>query len=420
MYALVDCNNFYVSCERVFQPQYNGKPVVVLSNNDGCAIARSEEAKAAGVEMGAPIHFVEDLVRKHNIKMFSSNYTLYGDMSSRVMYVLSGFAKHIENYSIDESFLFLGDMRLHDLEKLALKIKERVKQWTGIPVSIGIATTKTLAKLANRYAKKKHREIGVYAVDSEEKRESILKWAEVGDVWGIGRQYGKKLNDMGIGTAYDLSILPDEWVRVNMSVVGKRMVYELRGQPTIKLEEIEPAKKGICTSRSFGSLITDKEEIKKAVANFASKVALKLRRQGSCTGLIQVFLQTNQFRKGDAQYHKQITWQIPLATSSTNLLIMYAVQAIDMLYKPGFNYHKAGIIALEIVPKEQVQSALWNDNGNMVNAKVMSAMDYLNKYLGEDMVKFCRQGYSKKWKLRTQYLSKCYTTRLDHIIKIRD
>jgi DNA polymerase V len=420
MYALVDCNNFYVSCERVFQPQYNGKPVVVLSNNDGCAIARSEEAKSIGVEMGTPIHFIEPLIKEFNVKLFSSNYTLYGDMSSRVMYVLSEFAQHIENYSIDESFLYLGDMKLHDLEKIAIEIREKVKQWTGIPVTVGVAPTKTLAKLANRYAKKKQRDKGVYAIDTEEKRTDILKWAAVGDIWGIGRQYEQKLTAMGATSAYDLCNLPDEWVRVNMSVVGKRMVYELRGLPTIQLEELAPPKKGICTSRSFGRLITDKEEIKQAVANFASKVALKLRKQNSCTGVIQVFLNTNQFRKGDAQFHRQITWQIPTATSSTNLLITYACQAIDILFKEGYNYHKCGIIALGIVPKDQVQSSLWDSKGNDVNGKIMSAMDTINKYMGTDTVKICRQGYNKKWKLRMNYLSKCYTTRLDHIIKIRD
>ncbi|HZH94312.1 MAG TPA: Y-family DNA polymerase [Flavisolibacter sp.] len=419
MYALVDCNNFYVSCERVFQPQYNGKPVIVLSNNDGCAIARSEEAKALGIEMGAALHLVQDLVKSHDVKVFSSNYTLYGDMSSRVMHVLSSYARHIENYSIDESFLFLGDMKLHDLFKIGMKIRQQVKQWTGIPVSVGVAPTKTLAKLANRYAKKMHRDKGVYALDTKEKIEQVLKWCEIGDVWGIGRQYATKLQAMGIGTAYDFTLVPEEWVRKNMTVVGQRMYNELKSIPTIVFEEVAPAKKGICTSRSFGNLITDKDEIKKAVANHAAAVALKLRKQNSCTALIQVFLQTNPHRTQDKQFHRQLSWQIPTATSSTNLLIVYACQAIDMLYRRGYNYNKAGVVAVDIVPREQVQSSLWDSAGNVKNAAVMTTLDDVNKSMGAGTLKYSRQGYSDKGKLRTQYLSKCYTTRLEHIAKTR-
>ena len=421
MYALVDCNNFYVSCERVFQPQLNGKPVVVLSNNDGCAIARSEEAKAVGIDMGTPIHLANDLIEKHGVKLFSSNYTLYGDMSNRVYDVLSQYACHIENYSIDESFLYLGDMvRYGNLSTLATTIKGRVRDWTGIPVSIGIAPTKTLAKLANRYAKKKNREEGIYALDTPEKIEAVLKWCQVGDVWGIGRQYAKKLNDMGIFTAYEFTQMPEEWIRRNMTVVGQRMYNELRSIPTIQLEEVLPAKKGICTSRSFGTLITEKDEIKKAVASFVSKCAFKLRKQNSCTGIMQVFIQTNVFREQDDQYHRQVTMRIPSPTNSTNLMLVYAMQAVDMLYKKGYNYHKAGVVVSAIVPNQEVQGSLWDEEHKLQNGKLMTALDSINKYMGVDTVKYAVQGDSKKWKLRSDYLSQCYTTRLEDILKVKN
>jgi len=419
MYALVDCNNFYVSCERVFQPHLNGKPVVVLSNNDGCAIARSEEAKAIGIEMGAPIHQMTELIQEHRVKLFSSNYTLYGDMSSRVYSVLSQFSAHVENYSIDESFLYLGGMPYHNLTRHAVLLKKKVKDWTGIPVSVGIAPTKTLAKLANRYAKKLHREVGVYALDSPEKTKEVLQWCAIGDVWGIGKQYKQKLQALGINTAYQFTQMPEEWVRTNMTVIGQRMYNDLRGIPSIKLEELAPPKKGMCTSRSFGKLITDKEEIKKAVATFAARCGYKLRRQGSCTGLIQVFLQTNRFRMQDKQFSKGLTMQIPSPTDSTNLLIVYAMQAVDILFEKGYNYHKAGVMIMDIVPRKQMQGAIWEEEDKAKNKKLMKALDEVNNYIGDNTVKFAAQGYSREWKLRTEYLSKCYTTRLKHVLLIK-
>lgn len=420
MYALVDCNNFYVSCERVFQPQYIGKPVIVLSNNDGCAIARSEEAKALGIEMGAALHLIRDVVEKHGVKVFSSNYTLYGDMSRRVYKIYDDYSPHIEHYSIDECFLFLGNMPFHSLNRIALTLRRKVTKWTGIPVTVGLAPTKTLAKLANRYAKKQFRDVGVYSLDSETKIKEVLRWCEIGDVWGIGPQYAKKLRDMGIQTAYDFTQLNEEWVRKNMTVVGQRMFHELRGVPSIKFEETTPAKKGICTSRSFKSIITDKEEVKKAVANHAARCALKLRRQASCTGLIQVFLQTNPYRTQDKQFHRHITLQLPSPTNHTNLIISYAMKALDMLYKRGYNFNKAGVIVLDIVPQSQVQTALWDSENKLKNRAVMKALDGINNCMGSDAVRFAAQGYSSKWKLRTEYLSKCYTTRLEDILRIGD
>jgi len=420
MYALVDCNNFYVSCERVFQPQFNNVPVIVLSNNDGCAVARSEEAKALGIEMGAPLHFIHDVVDKHGVKVFSSNYTLYGDMSRRVYSIYNDYSAHIENYSIDECFLSLGHMPFHSLNRIAVSLRCRIMQWTGIPVSVGLAKTKTLAKLANRYAKKKFRDVGIYSLDTEEKETAVLKWCEIGDVWGIGPQYAKKLREMGIHTAYDFTQLPEEWTRKNMTVVGQRMYNELRGFPCIKFEEGTPAKKNICTSHQFGSLITDKEKIKQAVANHAVKCARKLRRQNSCAGTIQVFLLTNEYRKQDRQFAKHISIKIPSPTNHTNLLLYYAMKGVDMLYKSGYNFHKAGVIAEDLVPSSEVQTAIWDSENKLKNAKVMKALDSVNAQMGDNAVRFARQAGGTEWKLRTEYISKRFTTRLEDIVKIRD
>ncbi|RYG58675.1 DUF4113 domain-containing protein, partial [archaeon] len=286
--------------------------------------------------------------------------------------------------------------------------------------SVGLARTKTLAKLANRYAKKMHRSVGVYSLDTEEKVEAVLRWCEIGEVWGIGRQYATKLRSMGVATAYDFTLLPEEWIRKNMTVVGQRMYNELRGIPSIKFEEVAPPKKGICTSRSFGTLLTDKDEIKRALANHAARCAEKLRKQGSCTGTIQVFLETNQFRELDKQYNKQVTIKLPMATNSTNLLIVYGSMAIDMLYKKGYNFHKTGMVALDIVPQAQVQGTLYPVEDKAKNKSVMKALDSVNAYLGRDTVRFAAQGYSAGWKLKMEHLSKCYTTRLDHVIRIKD
>jgi DNA polymerase V len=419
MYALVDCNNFYVSCERVFKPSLNGKPVIVLSNNDGCAVARSEEAKALGIEMGVPVHLIKDLVEKNNVAVFSSNYTLYGDMSRRVQLVLKSFAPHVENYSIDESFLYLKDMPYVNLLELAGEIRRTVKQHTGIPVTVGIAPSKTLAKLANRYAKKKYRDTGVYSLDSTAGIEGVLKWACVGDVWGIGRQHEKRLNSLGVLTAHDLSQLSEEWVRTNMSVVGQRLVNELRGIPCISLEEEPPAKKGICTSRSFGTLLTEKKDIAEALSSYASRCAFKLRKQNSCTALIQVFLETNAFRKQDKQYYRQITIPLLTATNNTQELIFYAMGGLNALYKPTYNYHKAGVIVLDIVPVKEVQQSLFDCRDRSRGRTLMKTLDTINSKEGKEVVKFAVQGSSKKWRLRTQHLSKCYTTRIEHIIKIK-
>jgi len=293
MLALVDVNNFYVSCERVFHPKLHGKPVIVLSNNDGCAIARNDEAKALGIEMGAPAFMMKDLIQKHNIQVFSSNYTLYGDMSDRVIYTLASFVPKIEVYSIDEAFLDMTGLKYQDLAEVGARIKKTVKQHTGLPVSIGIAPTKALAKMANRFAKKTKKDVGLYYLSDQQKIDEVLAFTEIGEVWGIGGQHKKLLLKHNIKTAADFVKAGEDWVRQKMSVVGLRLLHELRGKSVIEWEEKAAAKKNICIARGFGKLLTNKNEIKEALTSYASSCANKLREQKSCATKIHVFVQTN-------------------------------------------------------------------------------------------------------------------------------
>lgn len=290
MFALIDCNNFYASCERVFRPDLVGKPVVVLSNNDGCVIARSNEAKDLGIPMGAPAFEFQKLFDKHKVNVFSSNFALYGDMSSRVMEILSTYSPDMEIYSIDEAFLEFKGYDFFDLEEMGKKMKNQVEQWTGIPISVGFATTKALAKVANRIAKKfPERTNGVYLIDSEDKRVKALKWLKIEDVWGVGRRHARRLHEKNIFTAFQFTYLDDSWVKKHMSIVGLRLKRELQGVPTLQLEEVQP-KKNIATTRTFDGNYTDYQLIRERVASFAVSCAEKLRRQGSCCRSLMVFI----------------------------------------------------------------------------------------------------------------------------------
>ena len=419
MYAIVDCNNFYASCERVFNPKLIGKPVVVLSNNDGCVIARSNEAKALGIEMGAPAFFMEELLKKHKVAVFSSNYTLYGDMSQRVMKLLANFAQEVEIYSIDEAFLSLHGYTFN-LEEHAQKIRQTVTQGTGIPVSIGIAPTKTLAKIANRFVKKNPALNGVFALDTKEKITDALKNTHIGDVWGIGGQYAKMLNIQNVFTAYDFIQLPDAWVREKMTIVGLRTKHELSGKPCIPLELVPPSKKGICTSRSFGQLLTDYEPIAEAASAYAARCAEKLRSQKSCANSMLIFLHTNQFRTQDAQYLVNSVINFPIPTNSTIEITKYALFALKQIYKPGYNYKKVGIIVNDLVPANQIQTGLFDRVNRDKHSKLMDIMDKVNRSVGKEKLKLAIQGKDKIWKLRQEKLSPHYTTRWDEILTIRN
>jgi DNA polymerase V len=416
MIALIDCNNFYVSCERVFQPKLLGRALIVLSNNDGCAIARSEEAKAAGINMAAPIHLINDIIKENNVAVYSSNYTLYDNMSKRVMEVIKSFVPRTEVYSIDEIFADLSGIK--HLPELAQKIREAVKNSTGIPVSVGISKTKTLAKMANRYAKKTRPDEGVFVADTKELIDMMLKFTDVGDIWGIGKQLETLLKNNRFNTAYEfISNAPEEWVRKKMSVVGQRLINELKGVSCIKWEEEKPTRKNICTSRSFSKLITKKSELKQAIAKFTSSCAEKLRREKTCASKIHVFVKTNPFRPLDKQYEQSITVELQVASNLTTELMKYSMRALDMIFQPGYNYQKAGVIVLDLVPDKQVQLGLFDSQNRTRDKKLMESMDKVNRVFGKDSVRYAVQDYGKNWYLKQSNLSPQYTTRLDHIPK---
>ncbi len=418
MYALVDCNNFYASCERVFNPSLNGKPVVVLSNNDGCVIARSNEAKAIGIGMGQPAFEIKELIQKYQVSVFSTNFTLYGDMSQRVMNILSEFVQDIEIYSIDEAFLSLRGFVYFDLTQMGYNIRQTILKGTGIPVSIGIAPTKTLAKVANHYAKKTPSSKGVFMI-TEENRKTVLSNFPVGDVWGIGRQYNKMLAGFGIHSALDFVNSSSQWIRKKMSVVGLRTQKELSGVECIGMELTIPAKKTICTSRSFGQMITDYNLIAEALSNHASRCAFKLRKQHSCANVIMVFIHTNRHRKDLPQYARNRVIVLPVASNSTFEIVNYALTALKSIFKEGYHYKKAGVIVSGIVPENTVQSSLFDEVDREKHSKVLQALDTINNLYGKDTVKLAVLGSRRQWKLRQEKLSPFYTTNWNQIITIK-
>jgi DNA polymerase V len=419
MIALVDCNNFYASCERLFQPQLQKSPIVVLSNNDGCVIARSDEAKELGIEMGAPSFLIEEMLKQHNVSVFSSNYTLYGDLSDRVMTTLSQFADQLEVYSIDEAFLNLSSFRHHNLTDYAQTIRNTVMQNTGIPVSIGIAPSKTLAKMANRLVKKRNKQLGVYCIDTMEKMQFTLQNTPVKDIWGIGSQYTKLLTNNGFITAWDLSRAPEEWVRKNLSVVGQRMYNELKGISCITFEEMPAKKKMVCVARGFGKVLNDKNEVLEALANYTAMVAAKLRSEQLVTNTIQIFVQTNAHRANEPQYFRSLTIRLPVATNNTNELITHARQGFETIYRSGYNYSKTGCTAMELIPATEVQANLFDTSNRARNSQLMQVLDKVNRSFGKNTVRFAWQGFSSRWKLRQLKLSPCYTTRIADVLTIK-
>ncbi len=417
LFALVDCNNFYASCERVFDPKLENKPIVVLSNNDGCIIARSNEAKALGIQMGEPAFKAREVIEQHGVHVFSSNYTLYGDMSARVMQTLAQFTPNLEVYSIDEAFLDLGNFYGRDLNQYAQEMRETVRAWTGIPVSVGVAPTKTLAKLANRLSKKSKKANGVLVLTDERHIEEALRRTEVGDVWGIGRRYAQKLAGFGIHTALDLRNASDAFIKKNMTVVGLRTVRELRGEPCQDLELVAPNKQNICTSRSFGHPITSLSELQEATANYASRCAAKLRRQKSCAGAITVFLQTNQFRD-EPQYFNSKTIALPTASNSTLELLHYANLALLALFREGYKYKKSGVIVSELRPQNQVQASLLDTIDRDKHQRLMQVLDKLNSNWGRDAVTCAAQGTTRPWQLKCEKKSPCYTTKFKELLGV--
>lgn len=356
MIALVDCNNFFVSCERVFRPDLDGKAVVVLSNNDGCVVSRSNESKAMGIRMGTPFFQIRHLVDEGRLKAYSSNYALYGDLSDRVMSILADSVPKIEVYSIDEAYLHLEGMPDERIPVLCSELVVRIRKWVGIPVSIGVAPTKTLAKISSHFAKRHKGYKGVCMMDTEEKRIKALKLTPIDEVWGVGRKLAPKMRDWGIATAYDFVQRPEEWVSSRLGVNGLRTWKELQGVECIE-EDNGQRRKSICTSRSFADMIEDEQELSLRVSDFAAVCARKLRKEGSAAGLVTVFLYTNRFRDDLVQYFPSLSLKLGVAANSTHDIVGTSLKALKLIFRSGYKYKKAGVIVSDIVPSDSVQGA---------------------------------------------------------------
>jgi DNA polymerase V len=424
MKAIVDCNAFYCSCEKVFRPELDGKPIVVLSNNDGCIISRNDDAKKLGVPMAGPYFMIKPTIEEYGVAVFSSNYNLYGDMSRRVMQVLEHFVgiDNVEVYSVDEAFLDMENLPAAQLEEVAAEIIKVVEEWTGIGTSIGIAPTKTLSKVGNRLAKKNKIESkGISILDTDEKIIEALKKTPVNDIWGIGSRYADKLKMLGITTAWDVRNLSEEWARQHLGgVVGVRLIKELNGEPSIELKDQLKNKKVIATTRMFGQSVTELSDIKEAVATYAARVGEKLRRQHSAASVVSVFLVSQEkivsphFKHGPTLSAYTI---LPQPTSTTPELIKPALQLAERLFQPGKKYKKAGIIISGLVPDSAIQANLF-EPGKSIGRFLMEQVDNINFSMRGDMVKFASSGTKRDWKMQQNILSPRYTTRWNELREV--
>ncbi len=417
VYALVDCNNFYASCERVFDPKLDGKPVAVLSNNDGCAIAASNEAKAMGVTIGMPWFEVRRLSKSYNKEIIcvSSNFALYEDFSIRVKKVLSQFTPRIENYSIDESFLDITEFTLKNMTDYGKEIRQRVLQWTGIPVSVGIGPTKTLAKIANKMAKKHKKLGGALDVTQYDERDidRILHHVDVGSVWGVGRAHSRRLNDIGVTTAKHLKYMDLEWVQKKMTIVGVKMVRELRGEACIDFDDVVDPKKGIASTRTFGHYIERQEELIEAVSMYAGRAAEKLRSQNSVARRVTVFVNTNFYDSRYPVYSNVHTKKLVVPSSDTSVLVRAAQEVLRQIYLPGYMYNKAGVILTEIMPEDRAPLDLFegiHPNIKRRRMALMKTVDEVNKKWGRGTVHLAAQGVDNVWKMKRNLLTPRYTT----------
>jgi DNA polymerase V len=427
MKAIVDCNNFYCSCERLFKPHLDNKPVVVLSNNDGCIISRSDEAKVLGVEMAGPYFKAKPLIQKHDVAVFSSNYNLYGDLSWRVMETLRTIIgkQNVEVYSVDEAFVDLTIFPPKELQQIALQLKETTEQWTGIKVSIGVAPTKVLAKAANRLAKKNKTATNcIVVLDTEEKIKRALKTTPVGDVWGVGGRYASKLKEQWFITdALQLSKMSEEFGRIHLGgVVGVRLIRELKGIPCKEMDDELVTKKMIATTRMFGSAVNNINDIKEAVATYTSRAAEKLRRQHSAASIISVFVVTKE-ENHNISFHHGVTHSryatLASATSLTNELIKPAIALVDQLFTPGTVYKKAGVMLSGLVPDTSIQGNLFVSPAHNCGRRLMEMIDNVNFSQRDDVLKFAASGTTRDWKMRQELRSPRYTTRWEELYEIQ-
>jgi DNA polymerase V len=426
MKAIVDCNSFYCSCERLFRPDLDNKPVVVLSNNDGCIISRTDEAKKIGVGMAAPYYQNREIIEKNKVAVFSSNYNLYGDLSMRVMETLRCLVgeDQVEVYSVDEAFLDLSMVPEKSMQAACKEIKETVEEWTGIKVTVGAAPSKVLSKVANRLSKKeKVKSQGVMILQSIHEIKDALERTMVDDIWGVGRQYAIKLHHLGIDDGWQLRNMPEEWARKNLGgVVGTRLIKELRGIPCIPMKEPLDTKKMIATTRMFGKPVFNLPEIKEAVATYTSRAAEKLRRQFYAAKSIQVFVVTNGYKKDTYEYNPQSRYQytnFPIATSNTAELLYHALPLVEKLYEPGLKYLKAGVILGQLVPDNSIQANLFMNDTQNNHRFLMEAVDNINFSHRDDMVKYVASGLKRNWKMRQELRSKRFTTRWNELYEVK-
>lgn len=419
MIGIIDGNNFYANCERNFDPTLLNVPIVVLSNNDGAVIARSEEAKALGIKMTTPIYELKELIKNNKIRCFSSNYTLYGDMSKRMKAITRTCFENVEDYSIDESFVDCSGLELLNLHNYVKQSRDKITQGLGVPVSIGVASSKTLSKLANKIAKKEFRTVGIYIIDLEEKRIKALKNTDVEDVWMVGSRISTKLKAKGIFTAYDLSMVEPSWAKVNFSVVLERTVYELKGKSCIPLEIIPENKQHIASQKSFGINQTDFEKIAEALANYTARVGEKLRKQKSVAGGIEIWLATNNFSKTDIQHTPKISTICDVPTDYTPYLIKRAIEGLRVIYREGIKYKRVGVMLTDIRHKSDgTLNMFFNDNRQKEDS-IIKQVDRINRLNGRDTVRSAQQGFNQDWKMKQENLSRKYTTRLSDIIIIK-
>jgi DNA polymerase V len=423
IFALVDGNNFYVSCERVFNPKLEGRPVLVLSNNDGCVVARSNEARALDIAMGVPVFKIRDIIRTHRIVVLSSNYTLYGDMSQRMMTVIRQFSPRQEIYSIDESFIDVAGFDHLDLIDLGQQIRQRVRRWTGIPTCVGIARTKTLAKLANHCAKKRAEYQGVcdWSRVSPAELEELLSTFPAAEVWGIGRRLGPKLWDLGIRSARDLVTADSAMLRQRYGVVMERTVRELRGVSCLSMEEVSADRKQIISSRSFGKVTTALADLEESVTQYTCRAAEKLRRQHSVCASIQVFLETNIHKANDSQYFPTVTVKLGTPTSDSMRMTGAALAGLRRIYRQGFRYVKAGVMLNDIQSDQLRQLSLLDDAPPVPSAressraKLMGVMDSINRTVGKGTIHLAAAGIHNAWAMKREHMSPAYTTRWDKL-----
>ncbi|MDC0045193.1 Y-family DNA polymerase [Pelagibacteraceae bacterium] len=415
--ALIDCNNFYASCERIFNPKLIGKPIVVLSNNDGCIIARSKEAKKLGIKMGEPYFKAKNIIEKNKVEVFSSNYSLYGDISQRVMETLSSFSPEVEIYSIDEAFLGLNGFENYELKTYCNHIRQTINKWVGIPVSIGVGPTKTLSKIANNLAKKNSNYKGVCILENKIEIKKALQQTSVEDVWGIGRRLSIFLKKYNINTAHHFSEIDRGWVRKNMGVVGEKTYLELNGVSCLDLDLVPSDKQSCCVSRSFSQPIEKLFDLEESISTYGSRVSEKIREEGLVAESMSIFVLTNHFNRRERQYSNSIKLHLPFPTNNSIKIVKRSLEGIRKIYRPGYKYKKAGIILCGLSRQNVTKGLL--DYDREASNSIMQTIDKINNRYGGETIKIASEGIKKIWKMKRENISPCYTTRFDELVEVK-